>query len=165
MEVKLEVVVGDITQQPADALIITVNSAYQGFGVADASLRGAANDYFHNKVARKAEPARNGQAIFVDGPHSNRLPFHNVIMVIDDFRPLSEIVVAGLNEADLRGLAHVTMALPREGIWAAADVLDELVLGARLFAAGKVESLQRITFVVSADPSTEHRLRQLVKTV
>lgn len=120
-ELKVEVVDGDITQEPADALITAVNSGGMWFGGVDGAIMRVSTQY-HDGLADVLRHGRSRDVVTVVKREKHEKyagKFSTVVFVIDDLdEPLSVIVRRGLTEASTRGFRTVTMPMIRFGVMA-----------------------------------------------
>ncbi len=108
---------GDITQVPADALIMAVRSAgpknWQG-GVNNAVLR-VADTMFHDQFV-ETTPHREGDTVYAPANRRHNGAFRGVLFVVDDWqRPLSKVVLTALQAAENLRLPVVKLPALRTG--------------------------------------------------
>lgn len=160
----VQIVSGDITQQPADALITAINSEGMWFGGIDGAIQRVAGSMFHAQ-ARNAAPLVDGAALLAGSIDGHRGKFANVIFIIDDLRqPLRNIVSAGLQKAEESRFAEITLPTIRTGVMAGVveptveAALDEMVSAIKAFMATDPKYVRSITIVVYNDAHAERYL-------
>lgn len=165
MDLDIQVIGGDIASVEADALITAINSEGAWFGGIDGVIQRSAGNMFHTQAASRE--LTDGVAFGTVSLRSHPGFFRNVVFVVDDLRqPLRNIVKAGLNEADDMGCKTVTLPTIRMGVMLGVvekgrfEAIHEMVEGIRAFEANGYNHLEKITFVVYNDPSTEALLRK-----
>jgi O-acetyl-ADP-ribose deacetylase (regulator of RNase III) len=168
MSVAIAVVPGDITRQPAKALITAINSGGMWFGGIDGAIMRVSGNMFHQQ-ASMAQPLVDGQVVFAQSMDGHGGVFSNVIFVVDDLRqPLRNIVLAGLNEAERQGMTTVSLPTIRTGVMAGAveptvgAALAEMAAGICDFQASRPSSVTSVTVVVYNDSDSETYLRKLL---
>jgi O-acetyl-ADP-ribose deacetylase (regulator of RNase III) len=159
----VQVIAGDISQIPADALVTAINSSGAWFGGIDRVIQRVAGNHFHDQ-ADALMPLSDGQTILASGNGTSQ--FQNVIFVVDDVRqPLSGIVFNGLLAASNAGFKSVTLPAIRTGVMLGRF---EKTKQAAVFAIG--EGVRRflevgdlnINFVVYSDRETQALLSAAV---
>ena len=100
---------GDVTNVPSNALITAINSGGMWFGGIDRAIQRSASNMFHSQAAEQ-KPLIDGEVIYAPALDGHRGLFGSVIFVIDDLqRPLREIVLTGLQEAERRKCTTVSL--------------------------------------------------------
>lgn len=167
LNMKIQVISGNLSAIWADALIAVINSDRNWFGAIDEVIKSVAGRLFHDQVTK--ETLIDGQAHFTRGNMNNSGSFKNVIFVIDDLgKRLHEIILAGLKEAEKQGLDTVTIPTIRMGIAIGLveksedEVLEEMARAIRLFESSRPSSVKTITFVVYQNPKIEAKLKRLL---
>lgn len=175
MENKLEVrvVLGDITQTPADAIITGINSAGAWFGGIDGAIQRVAGDLYHSQ-AENSMPLKNlGVVVAKRENVTHRGKFEDVIFVVDDLRnPVSDVVCAGLEAAHKQGYKSVSLPAIRMGVLAGKvertpiETVQKIREGVEKFGRtyGANTSLKQITFVVYNDPETQKKIEEGFKS-
>jgi len=167
MTIKVDVVSGDITQEPADALITAINSDGMWFGGVDWAIKNVAGNMFHSQAAKVA--LENGKVVFARSTHEHDGKFSNVIFVVDDLEwPLSEVILAALAEADKRGMRVVTLPALRTGVMAGEyeptvqAALEMMASAIHNFSEGASSTVEQIRVVVYDDIDSAEKLKKLV---
>ena len=160
----VQIVSGNIAEVPADALITTHNSFGFGPGYIDLAITNVAADMFHPLVPHNL---RDGKACVVRATGAHAGAFKHVLFVGDDWKkPLLEIVLAALKQAERVGLHSVSLPILRTG--AAQKMtgdskeknMQAMVAGINQFRASKPSHLQTITLVTYKDSSGERYFKQ-----
>ncbi len=149
------VIEGDITQEPADALITAINSGGNWLGGIDGAIARVAGPLFHQQAAQAA-PLKDGQTVLATsaaGQHNGQ--FRNVLFVVDDLElPLRKLVLIALRAADAAGLRRVTLPAIRTGmaigrVEANAQVaVQHLCQAVKEFETGHPRSVVSVRFVI-----------------
>jgi O-acetyl-ADP-ribose deacetylase (regulator of RNase III) len=157
---RVNVVTGDVTQEPSDALITAVNSGGMWFGGIDGAIMRAAGDMFHRQAAAEM-PLDDGDTVFAPALDGHRGLFGSVIFVVDDLqRPLSELVLTALTEANSRGCRVVTLPTLRTGVMSGAyektveEALDQITTAISLFKKTRPAHVEQLKVVVFNDPAS-----------
>lgn len=157
--IQIELMRGDVSKVPADALITAINSGGMWFGGIDGVIMRAAGELFHSQAERQM-PLKDGQAVVAtSNGHAHRGAFTNVVFVVDDLqRKLREIVYNGLKAASEAGFKTVTIPAIRMGVMLGVveatinEAVTEIATGVRAFVdENPGTSLQKITFVIYND--------------
>lgn len=115
---KVNVVDRDITRVKADALITVINSGGLWLGGIDGAIQRVSGDMFHNQASAKM-PLCDGQVLFAPATRFHSGRFDSVIFVIDDLKqPVSNLLIAALDEAEARSLTTVSLPTLRTGVMA-----------------------------------------------
>jgi O-acetyl-ADP-ribose deacetylase (regulator of RNase III) len=167
MSVNVSVIPGDITRQPADALITAINSGGMWLGGIDSAIQRVSGSIFHAQAA--SHRLRDGNVVVATGGPVGEGRFSNIVFIIDDLRlPLSALVCSGLIVADKAGMKRVTLPTIRTGVMAGMveptveAALQGMVKGIRIFTTTRVKSITGITIVVYNDPKSEQLLKDLL---
>lgn len=162
----VSVMSGDITQVEAEGLMTAINSGGMWFGGIDGAIQHTAMDMFHSQ-AREAMPLTDGEVIFARAMDGHKGRYGSVLFVVDDLeRPLHEIIMAGLNEAEEQKLTRITLPTIRTGVMAGVyefsvqAALMEMVLAIMNFRDTNPVNVQHITIVVYNDADSERFLRE-----
>ena len=94
---KIQVIDGDITQTPADAIMTAINSGGMWFGGVDGAIMRAAGNSYHAQ-ASEAMPLSDLDVVVAKGDRARHQgQFDNVVFVVDDLlSPLDKITYNGL---------------------------------------------------------------------
>jgi O-acetyl-ADP-ribose deacetylase (regulator of RNase III) len=165
---RVDVLSGDITQVNADGLITAINGAGMWFGGIDGAIQRSAGNMFHAQ-ASAAMPLSDGQVLFAPALHSHNGRFGGVVFLVDNLeRPLSELVLAGLQEAERQGLARISLPTLRTGVMAGVhetidEALNEMAVAVREFVASDPVNVHVISFVVYNDSASERVLKRALR--
>lgn len=167
MPVTVRVISGDITQEPADALIAAINPVGMWFGGVDAAIQRVSGALFHTQAAA-AQPLHDGQVVVASGGPAGEGHFSNVIFVVDDEeKPLRELVASALTQAELSGFKRVTLPAIRARILpvesSVGAVLGEMSIAIAQFVASGPKEVTDITVVIHEDPTAEETLKHLLE--
>ncbi|MBI5246306.1 MAG: hypothetical protein HY923_03940 [Elusimicrobia bacterium] len=153
-EVSLQVLTGNIAEAGTKAVMTTVQEKHLCQGGVN-SVVANANPCFFQRL-QKAPELKDGEALLAKG--DGKGPIENVVFVKDQSeKPLSEIVYAGLKEADQNGLESVAVPAMRAGsVFGAVErSYREIALqvreGVERFMAEARTSLKSIALVVYND--------------
>lgn len=187
---KVRVVGGNIVQMvPLPDAIITPIHGYHPKGWSggiDKAIMGEFGTAFHRVAAVEWLDAASQNKELPDGhvirAHSDQTALKNVIFVIDNaavlhVRPdledkvqdLSQVVLAGLREAEKAGLKSVALPAMRTGCAAGAKektpeaVAKEMARGIALFLKENPRNLKDISVVVFRNPELEGLLRKAMQ--
>lgn len=143
---RISVLVSDITEIRADAMVTAINSGGMWFGGIDAAITRVAGTQFHVQ-ARDALCKGEVKVVVAhagsDHSQINNGAFENVVFTIDDRgERLQAVVGRGLAAASAQGFHRVTMPMIRFGVM--ADVGEN--------AQSKVEDIAAAVFGQAADP-------------
>ncbi len=159
VQMKVNVVCGDILKVPAHALITTITCNGVWMGEINDDLRDVSL-HFHDQALQML-PLIDGMPLRLTG--NGTLLFQDLILVVDDLRqPLDSIVFYGLEAAQASGFSKVTLPAIRMEVISALnsdvpEVVAEMVNGVQRFAS-KGNDLD-LTFVVR-DQETEALLNE-----
>ncbi len=136
---KVNVKMGDIINEEADAIITLINPQKAWFGGVDYAIMSAADEMYHQVPA--AMELHDGQVIIAEGDHQKHHGmFNNVIFVVDDRkRPLNELVFTALQEAHNSKFKSVSLPVMRTGVMLGAvepdkiSTIKEMVIGIKNF--------------------------------
>lgn len=152
-----KVMEGDITTVPAKGLITAINSGGAWFGGIDNAIARVAGHVFHEQADRQ-QPLEDGDVVYAPAPDGYQGRFDSVIFVVDDLRrPLRDILLAGLHEADRQQLDTVTLPSLRTGVMAGAyeatveAALDETAAALIQFQKEQPSHVMAITVVIYRD--------------
>lgn len=168
---KVQVISGDLTQTPADALITAVNPGGLWFGGIDGAIKRVAGELFHNQ-ARRALPLSQGATVVArSNGQAHRGRFRDVVFVIDGLEgPLSKVIFNGLVAASNACFQSVTLPTIRMGVTLGVveKSKEEAVSGmaggvVRFFKENPETSIENVTFVVYNDPGTEVLLNKALE--
>lgn len=170
MTLTINVVEGDITLEPADALITATNSRGIWVGGVDKAIKSVAGNLFHGQLDR-AMPLEEGQTILARGM-GHRGNFHSVLFVVDNLvQPLSRVALTALRAAESAGLHRLTLPMMRTGaqlgrVEPTAEIaVQRLAQAVKAFAASNPRSVSSIRFVIFRDHQTasllDRKLRQI----
>ena len=156
--VAVEVVGGDAAKLKANALLSAVHSSGFCGGGINAVIERSGGSCFRRQL-EDAKPLADGQTVVVAGDGKSEALFENVVFVVDDARrPLSEIVLKGLQAADAAGFKSVTLPALRTG-WnfgllekTYEQVVAETVKGVNEFLKAGRKSVEKIALVVHQNP-------------
>lgn len=172
-KIKIQITQGDIARFPASALLTPINSGGVWWGAIDGVIERHCGRQFHNQ-ARARMPLRDGQTVYAKKQQNHSAAFGDVIFVIDDLRrPLREILLAGLLEADANGITDLSIPAMRTGVMLGQfertleATIKELAEGTLLFTDTGPKHLRTATFVVYNDQKTIGAMQNLLdcKTV
>jgi O-acetyl-ADP-ribose deacetylase len=163
-----QIVEGDMTQLPVDAIMTVINSGGMWFGGIDGAIQRVAGNQYHSQAASRM-PLRNLDVVVAKGRGSHRGQFKDVIFVVDDLQsPVNDVIYKGLEAANDEG--YETLAIPavRMGVMAGAvektpkETVSKIALGMKSFRDdyGKDTTLKQVFFVVYKDPQTVKYLQQ-----
>jgi len=161
---------GDVTQTSCDALITAINSGGLWWGGIDSAIMRCAGDMYHRQASRQ-QPLIDGQVVVARGTNDHLGKFRDVIFVVDDLkRPLQEIVLAGLNQAEAEGYTSVALPSLRTGVMKGAfektveDALMQTATGVLLFESSdpSPQHVQLVQVVVYNDPSSVAYLKRIL---
>lgn len=159
---------GDITTVTSDVLITAINSSGMWFGGIDGAIQGVAGGMFHSQAAQRM-PLADGDVVYAPAPGGFSGQFNSVIFVVDNLRrPLHQIVLAGLWEADRQHKALVSLPSLRTGVMAGAyertveAALDETAAAIIEFRNSQPQFVQQLNVVVFRDPHCERYLADKV---
>ena len=159
MSLRVRVTGGHITAEPANAIIVAIDSALWSFSEIDWAIMRLAGGLFHNQAANHM-PMHDGDVIYAPKyTRDARVTFDSVIFVVDDRKhPLQHVILAGLQEAEGRRLPMVTLPLFRIGAptdfyyrFTVTAALDETIAAIRQFVASKPCYVEQLTVVVPHD--------------
>lgn len=168
----LQVIDGNITQQPVDAIITTAGIDGQFHGsIGEAICRAAGNQY-HNQLIQQLNRHGNkdfpgaidGSAFSLHKQTAHVGKFQSVICVIDAVnRPIDQVILLGLNLAALNAYQHV--ALP--AIWFATENTAGSTLQKNITSIANALKLQSasdelasVRLVVDSNPLLSMQFRQ-----
>lgn len=161
-DVSVEVLKGDISEVPANAVMTTVQEKHLCHGGVNAVV-GKANPCFFAQLQKSPE-LEDGEALLARGDGKGAI--ENVLFVKDrGEKPLADIVYEGLKAADAAGLKTLAVPALRTGSAFGAversyqEVAAEIRKGVLRFLAGARTSLERISFVVRGDEKLASRLQ------
>src|SRR6266568_3171215 len=135
----INVLEGDITKIPTQAIVTLINSGKMWFGGVDGAIMRVAGNQFHRVPAGLT--LSDGEVVIAEGPHpaTHNGQFSDVIFVVDDLkRPLGELVELALDKAYRQEYATVSFPAMRTGVMAGAYERD-----AREAALQMVEGMKR----------------------
>ena len=114
---KVQVLSGDITTVPVDAIVTLINSGGMWFGGVDRAINSVANDRYHRQAGAMM-PLRDKQVVVAEGDHELHLgDFDDVIFVVDDLKgPVGPLVKSALEVAKERGYKRVAFPAMRTGV-------------------------------------------------
>lgn len=167
---KINVVDGDITRIPADALITAINSGGMWFGGVDRAIMRVAGDQYHAQLSRRLEEARNedpahvsSSAFYVLKAVDHDCRFDDVIFVIDDLdRPIDELVYQGLELALDNACQRVLLPAIRLGVMKdVAGTPEEKVAGvASALKFWERSALEEASVVIYNDLTLSNQFRE-----
>lgn len=170
VNIKLQVVEGDITRITSDAIITAINSGRMWYGGIDSAIKRSArdrynnNDFYHAQAAAKM-PLKNLQTVIARG--FDLTSFRDVVFVVDDLKsPLNQVVYTGLEAASNEGYQKVLVPTIRMGVMngivekTEEEAIQKMALGVRNFLEeySKQTKLVDISFVVYNNPSLAKKL-------
>jgi O-acetyl-ADP-ribose deacetylase (regulator of RNase III) len=160
---------GDITRVSCDGLITAINGGGMWFGGIDGAIQRSAGNMFHAQAAERM-PLTDGDVVYAPASDGHRVVFGSVIFVIDELqKPLREVVLAGLQEAEKRQLGVVTLPLLRTGVMAGAyektveAALDETAVAIKQFMASKPQYVRELRVIVFNDAPSVSYLNDALK--
>jgi O-acetyl-ADP-ribose deacetylase (regulator of RNase III) len=164
MVVKVRVAEGDIFHEPADAMVLAVNSTGIWNGQMDAAVMQAIGSSYHGEL-QAAMPLTDGDVVVAQGQPNIAPAFERIIFVIDDLvRPLDQIVGAGLRKAEDLGFAKVTLPTLRMGNMAgkyrSEDAISALVRAINGFVKDNPKQVQEVRVVVYNSRANANVLRE-----
>jgi O-acetyl-ADP-ribose deacetylase (regulator of RNase III) len=170
MTLIIDAIEGDITHEPADALITATNSRGMYLGRVDKAINSVAGNLFHNQVDR-AMPLSEGQTILARGMgHGGS--FHSVLFVVDNLvRPLNRVALTALRAAESAGIHRLTLPMMRTGaqlgrVEPTAEIaVHRLAQAVKAFAASNPRSVSSIRFVIFDDGRRASLLRQKLRQI
>lgn len=167
-KIKIQITQGDIAKFPAAALLTPINSGGAWWGAIDDVIERHCGRQFHDQ-ARARMPLQEGQTIYAKKRQNHRAAFGDVIFVIDDTRrPLREILLAGLLEAEAHGISDLSIPAMRTGVKLGMfertleATIRELAEGTLLFTDTGPKHLRTATFVVYNDQPTIEAMQNLL---
>lgn len=166
---KIKVVAGDIVQIEADGIITPINSQELWFGGIDRAIQSVAGELYHNQ-ARKL-PLSNLMTVAAKGDQSQHQgKFDHVIFVVDDLvSTLDQVVMTGLEAANLAELKSVLIPSMRTGVMqgivesSLAEVADNLIFGINEhFNDFPDSTIESVTVVVYNNPMFEAAITERI---
>lgn len=159
MVTKLRVVEGDIFHEPADAMLVTVDTAGNWGGQMNESFKRPLQSCYEAELMA-AGPLKNGDVVFASGQLNVAPAFEKIIFMVDEHRepeplPLDQLVGAALRKADDADLTTVTVPLLRiDRKFRSEDPVMALLRAALIFRNLNLKkSLQEISIVVHQNPA------------
>jgi len=129
---EIKVVEGDITQIDADGIITAINSSGMWFGGIDGAIQSVAGDRYHRQAARE----KLSDLVTVVAKSEKRFhegEFDHVVFVVDDLEsPLDQVIMKGLEAADLAGMRKVLIPAIRTGVMLGVVELDLMEVASKL---------------------------------
>ena len=165
----VNVIQGDITQIPTDAIMTAINSGGMWFGGVDGAIQRAAEEHYHEQAAALM-PLKELQTVVAKGDYHNHSgQFNDVVFVVDDLKhSLDEVVYAGLEAAHNEGYKTLLVPAMRMGVMAGAvektpmETVGKIREGVEDFLNkynGNTD-LENLTFVIYRDPATIKQIEQ-----
>jgi len=161
---EIDIIDGDITSIPADALLTAINSGRMWFGGIDGVISRAAGNQYHVQASAALDSNPDTSVIIATKSTSHHGSFENVVFTIDDLdRPLREVILDGLQGAEQHGCRTITMPAIRLGVM--RDIggsVEEKVretIGA-LKEHAETSRLQLVSVVIFNDQQLSNMFRQ-----
>ena len=173
-DIELNVIKGNITQIPTDAIMTAINSGGLWFGGIDEAIQRVAGDHYHAQ-AHAAMPLSNLQTIIAKGSRENhRGNFDDVVFVVDDLEsPVNSVIYNGLEAASKEGYEKILLPAVRMGVMAGVfekdvkETVTKIAEGVKTFI-GNYDSLTRlkdITFVIYNVPMAIKQLGESLRLI
>ncbi len=168
---KIQVVEGDITQIPADALMTAINSERMWYGGIDRAIQRVAGDMYHSQ-ANKISCLNNLQTIIAKGTGKHRGQFRDVVFVVDDvISSLNKVIYNGLEAANTQGYESLLIPTIRMGVASnimentPEEAIEEMINGLNNFKDkySTKTNLSDIKIVVYKNPELVKNIIQAIK--
>jgi O-acetyl-ADP-ribose deacetylase (regulator of RNase III) len=115
----INILQGDITKIPTQAIATLINSGKMWFGGADGAIMRVAGNAYHDVPNRRV--LKDGDVIVAKFQRMHQGKFNDVIFVVDDLkRPLGELVEVALDAAYNGGYTSISFPAMRTGVMAGA---------------------------------------------
>lgn len=157
--ITFDVIEGDATQVPCDALVTCINSEKVWFGGLDGAIQRAAGGIFHAVPARM--DLQDGMMIWAGAPMSSvTRPFNAVLFIVDDLhQPIRDLVESAIATAVHHGARHIVIPGLRTGVMldiapegSEEAIVNGIVGGARDFEERRPDTDLKITFATFRAP-------------
>jgi O-acetyl-ADP-ribose deacetylase (regulator of RNase III) len=160
--VSTTIVSGNITSTPADAIITSISLDGRWTGGVNHAIWQVAGNMFHDQL-KAALPLADGQVVLaVPDTSTYKGTFRSVLFLADARnRPLGELVLLALQEAERLGMGQLSIPALRTGAAAGVyehstlEVAQQLCEAVQRFEAGQPQHVKQIRFVIFGDPSMQ----------
>ena len=167
----IQIVDGDITQIPTDAIMTAINSGGMWFGGVDCAIMSTAGGLYHDQAYTNM-PLKDLDVVVAKGNKNyHNGQFNDVVFVVDDLQsPLDRVIYQGLEAAHNESYSAIVLPTVRMGVMSGVvektprEAVERLAEGVERFMStyGQETSLQDLTIVTFRDLDSKRTLESVL---